>query len=232
MDIIRQAHELLKNQPFDYAICGGCAIDLFLGEVTRPHGDLDILVYWPQRDTVIRCMNALGYAVYEMLGNGKAHHITDIADQRRWKRNIICVRGDCGLVSLAPTDEPDVVGIAFRHGTPSLQLLEFLFNDRTDTEFLYARDHRVRRNLTDALLFRDGIPYLAPELCLLYKSTDTERESNQHDLRTAFPRLHPSQQAWLRHALRTVYPRAIPGCNSATKKEDLTLQTFLFSMWG
>lgn len=45
MDIIHQAHDLLKTQPFDYAICGGFAIDLFLGETTRPHGDLDMLVY-------------------------------------------------------------------------------------------------------------------------------------------------------------------------------------------
>lgn len=60
MDIIHQAHDLLKTQSFDYAICGGFAIDLFLGETTRPHGDLDLLVYWPQRDTVIQCMNALG----------------------------------------------------------------------------------------------------------------------------------------------------------------------------
>ncbi len=210
MDIIHQAHDLLKAHPFDYAICGGYAIDLFLGETSRPHGDLDMLVYWPQRDTVIQCMNDLGYAVYEMLGDGKAHHITDIADQRKWKRNIICVKGDCDLVSLTPTEEPDVVRIAFRHGTPSLQMLEFLFNDKTDTEFLYARDHRVRRNLADALLSRDGIPYLAPELCLLYKSTDTARESNQHDFRTAFPRMHPEQQAWLQNALRTLYPQGYP----------------------
>lgn len=37
--LIRQANELLRNHGFEYAFCGGWAIDLFIGKETRNHGE-------------------------------------------------------------------------------------------------------------------------------------------------------------------------------------------------
>ena len=90
-DLIRQANKLLQNHGFEYAFCGGWAIDLFIGTETRKHGDIDILAYWQERDTLIEYMQSLGFSVYEMLGGGKAHHITDINYQIKSKRNIFAV---------------------------------------------------------------------------------------------------------------------------------------------
>lgn len=69
-------------------------------EAARKHGDIDILAYWPERDRIILYMQSLGFGVYEMLGEGKAHFISDVRIQMRLKRNIFCVKGDCELVEL------------------------------------------------------------------------------------------------------------------------------------
>ncbi len=127
--LIPESNHLLSKGNFEYAICGGFAIDLFLGYESRKHGDIDILAYWKDRDKIIDYMKALGFEVYEMLGEGKAHHITDVKFQMRLKRNIFCCKKDCELVNLAESDEPDIYYINFRHiGQTKLNFIEFLFN--------------------------------------------------------------------------------------------------------
>lgn len=206
-NLIRQANKLLKNCGFEYAFCGGWAIDLFIGAETRKHSDIDILAYWPERDTIIQHMQSLGFQVYEMIGGGKAHHITDIHNQTKSKRNIFCCTKDCELVCLSSTDEADIYFINFKHiGQTKLNFVEFLFNDKDDTDLLYARNSAVKQALSDAVLYNGSLPYLSPEMCLLYKSTDTEREGYQSDYDNAMANMNQRQRRWLDDALTIMYP--------------------------
>ena len=55
----------------------------------------------------------------------------------------------------------------------------------------------------------DGIPYLAPELVLLFKSKNTgqhERPKDQQDFERTLPHLQPVRRAWLRWALLATQP--------------------------
>ena len=204
--LIISINELLKNKNFDYAFCGGYAIDLFLGQLTRRHGDVDVFAYWEDRDAVIKYMWSHGFEVYEMIGGGQAHKITDVNNQMKLKRNIIAV-DNCEFVSLNHTDNINIFDVDFlpvQQSKPNF--IEFLFNDKTDTDFLYARDHRVKLNLEKAVLYRNDIPYLAPEICLLYKSTDTERKGYQQDYDNAVKCMSAEQIMWLNEALKFVYP--------------------------
>lgn len=205
--LIGEADELLRDQNFEYAVCGGFAIDLFLGYESRKHGDIDILAYWKDRNAIIEYMRSKGYEVFKMLGGGKCHCITDINNQMYQKRNIFCLKDNCELVQLWETSEEDILFIDFKHiGQTKLNFMEFLFNDKTDTDFLYARNHDVKRSLDKTVLFADGIPYLAPEICLLYKSTDISREGYQHDYEKAFGKMSEDQRDWLNRALNTMFP--------------------------
>lgn len=206
--LIRQANELLKNQGFEYAFCGGWAIDLFLGKETRTHGDIDILAYWPERDKIIEWAWSQEFLVYEMLGGGKVHRITDVRDQVVCKRNIFCCTPDCELVSLTATEEENIYFLDFQHtGLKKLNFLEFLFNGKKDGDLLYARNEAIKQALEEAVLYRDGIPYLSPEMCLLYKSTDTEREGYQDDYDRAMAVMDRRQKRWLNDALTVMYPQ-------------------------
>ena len=51
----------------------------------------------------------------------------------------------------------------------------------------------------------DGVPYLAPEVVLLFKAK-AAREKDELDLGRALPLLEPARRAWLADALRLVHP--------------------------
>jgi hypothetical protein len=205
--LIDEAVQLLKGQNFEFAICGGFAIDLFLGYESRKHGDIDVMAYWNDRNSIILYMQSKGYHVYEMLGGGLAHHITDINNQLYKKRNIFCSTNDCELVELTPTDETDIYKIDFFHiGQTNLNFIEFLFNNKDEKSFLYARNHNIKRELNKAILHHNETSYLAPELLLLYKSTDAEREGYQQDFELAFSKMNDYQKEWLNNSLRIMYP--------------------------
>lgn len=204
--LILDVNHMLKNKNFEYAFCGGYAIDLFLGQITRKHGDIDVLAYWKDRDAIIEYMWTLGFEVYEMIGGGQAHRITNVNNQMKLKRNIVAVN-NCGFVRFEPFESADVGNIDFlsvEQTEPNF--IEFLFNDKTETDFLYARDRHVKRSLDKTILFNNEIPYLAPEICLLYKSTDTDRAGYQHDYDFAIKAMNCDQKDWLNNSLKHMFP--------------------------
>lgn len=206
-NILYNAVQLLEGQDFEYAICGGLAIDLFLGYESRKHGDIDILAYWKDRNTIIQYMNEKGYYVYEMLGGGMVHHITDINYQLYEKRNIFCSTDDCELFHLTSTEDKDIYYMEFLHIRQTrLNYIEFLFNHKEEEYFLYARNKEIKRELEKAILQVNGIPYLAPELLLLYKSTDTERDGYQQDYELTYAKMNQEQREWLKNSLKHMYP--------------------------
>jgi len=205
--LLLECNDLLKVGGFDYAFCGGYAIELFLNKPVRKHGDIDISVYWDERDKIILFMQSLGWCVYELCGGGMAHYITDVANQIKAKRNIFCMTDDCKTVSLKPTDEQDMFIVDFDpKGQDKLTFIEFLFNNKNNDRFLYARNHDISLPLSQAVLTRNGIKYLAPEMVLLYKSTDTEREGYQLDYDSAIQAMSSEQKDWLKNALKTMNP--------------------------
>lgn len=205
--LIEEVNALLQGQDFSYAICGGFALDLFLGYESRTHGDIDILAFWEDRETIITFMQSKGYCVFEMLGGGKVHRITEIRMQEKLRKNIFCCTEDCELVRLYETEEKDVYWFDFQHtGLSKLNYIEFLFNEKTENEFVYVRDNRIKRKLESAILQKDGIPYLSPELCLVFKSTDIEREGYQQDFELTVERLNGEQRIWFEKAMEMLYP--------------------------
>jgi len=51
----------------------------------------------------------------------------------------------------------------------------------------------------------DEIPYLRPEVCLLFKAKAV-RDKDRADFEAALPRMSAAQRNWLHTALRTVHP--------------------------
>jgi hypothetical protein len=48
-----RAYTFLTGEGFDWYVCGGWAIDVFLGKQTRIHKDLDIAVFWEDRNSIV-----------------------------------------------------------------------------------------------------------------------------------------------------------------------------------
>jgi hypothetical protein len=88
--------------------------------------------------------------------------------------------------------------------------IDFLITDMNQV-WIYRREPSVVRSLEKmGLSTEGGIPYLAPELVLLFKSKNTsnrERPNDDADFERALPHLDAERRAWLRWALTATAPQ-------------------------
>ncbi len=74
---------------------------------------------------------------------------------------------------------------------------EILLNEKEGMEWIYRRDKRVKKRIEEIICKNKiGIPYLSPEIVLLYK-TKNMKEKNLIDFKNILPRLSNFQKEWL-----------------------------------
>ena len=187
------AHEL-KDAALLWYISGGWALDLFLGRVSRVHHDVDVIVARSAQMDLQRHMTRRGWTL-----------LTPFESRREpWpphmhlelpRHQVHALRGD--------------------------DFIDFLLTDMNHV-WVYRREPSVVRSLEKmGLSTEGGIPYLAPELVLLFKSKNTsnrERLNDEADFERALPRLDSERRAWLRWALIATDPQHpwIPKLSSFT----------------
>jgi GNAT superfamily N-acetyltransferase len=162
-------------------VAGGWALDLFHGRQTREHGDTDILI---RREDQERLFDAFpGWEIYRTHAPGLGH----------WN----------GVPFLDTTSN-----VWLRRTEDSPWGLEVMFMDARDGEWVYRRNPAIRGRLDEmGLVTADGIPYLRPEIQLLYKvGSSVRREKDTEDMLRILPILPADAKAWLAGALRTQFP--------------------------
>jgi aminoglycoside-2''-adenylyltransferase len=173
---LRRVADVMRTHRGPWGFAGGWAIDLFVGAATRPHADIDVALL---RDDQEELRRTLADARIDKVVRGA--RLPWLADER--------------LES--PVHE--------LHATwPDGAHLELVLNDRdvkTD-EWVYRRDARVRLPLSRTFHSAGDIPYLAPEIVLLFKSR-TPAPKDDVDLQVALPHLDDAQAMWLRNAIVT-----------------------------
>ena len=179
----RRVARLLDGFSCPWALCGGWAIDCFLGRVTRPHKDVDVAILRSDQLEIQAYLRARGWT----LEKAHAGRLTP------WKDGELIQLPVHGVWCRRPDHDPD--------------FLELLLNEATATEFCFRRDPSVTLPLERAFLRSSGgLPILAPEIALLYKVAHPELAENRADFESAMPHLSPKSRAWLTAALARVYP--------------------------
>jgi hypothetical protein len=117
------------------------ALDLFLGRVTRPHHDVDIALF---REDQAQLRSYLSVWKWQKLNHGQF---------LSWQPNEFVV--------------PPIHELS---ATCQGERLEFLLNERLGDRWLYRRNLKIGRDLNHFRFAYDGIPYLPPEIVLLYKT--------------------------------------------------------------
>lgn len=176
-----EAAELLSGCRAPWWIAGGYAIDAFVGVTERrPHDDLDVGLLARDQEVVRRALDGWDAWCADPPGT-----------LRPW---------------LAGERLPEPVHDVWlrRHARDSWRLA-LLLNPAAGDEWLYRRDPRVRRPLAGLIWRAEGIPYLAPEVQLLFKAK-TMRDKDELDFGDAEPLLAGDQRAWLRRALHVAHP--------------------------
>src|SRR5581483_22863 len=84
--------------------------------------------------------------------------------------------------------------------------IQLMIADTEDDRWLCRRDARIHRPITTiGHQTSDGIPYLAPEIQLLYKAK-APRPKDEEDFTKALPLLNQSSRNWLAQALVLIHP--------------------------
>lgn len=163
-----------------WAVAGGWAIDLFLGECTRGHEDLEIVVLREDHAELHRHFAPLGA---QLIHSGDPPRFTALLPGPI----------DQGVIQLRL--DP-VAGRDF----------DLLLTPSEAGQWICRRDEHIRLPLERARGHaKHGVPYLAPEIVLLFKAKYV-REKDEADFRNCLLRLSPPQKEWLREALGRVHP--------------------------
>jgi hypothetical protein len=162
-----------------WAVAGGWAIDLWLGEQTRDHHDVEVVVRRRDQHVVHRALSA-NWELFALDPPG--------GGWRPW--------------SGAPIDAP-----AFQLQARSSSGEFDVFTEAVDdTKWHFRRDNRISLG-SDEVIVRSasGIPIVRPEIQLLYMAKSTEPK-NRDDFEMARPHLPPEAAAWLQDALQITLP--------------------------
>ncbi|MET8881323.1 nucleotidyltransferase domain-containing protein [Streptomyces rubiginosohelvolus] len=162
-----------------WCVAAGWALDLFRGQQTRAHGDIEIAVPAERFPEVRRRFP--GY-VFDAAGSG-----------RIWE-----------------DAEPDVLAAVhqtwLRDPATGDYLLDVFREPHDGDTWICRRDGSIRRPYDEIVHHtRDGIPYLAPELVLLFKAKHA-RPKDQADFEATVPYLSPEQRTSLARLLDRVHP--------------------------
>lgn len=211
--LLAQATDFLRPAPFTWAVCGGYALDLFHGQPLRSHGDIDICVLETDRAAILSFMLQKGWCVYEFRGQGKVRPL-DASSVSEKGRNLMCFTPDCQLVRFYPCEEEGMLYHEFLHdATAPFNYIEFLFNQASGTNFVFNAGKAIEHELSRAILKRNGIPYLAPELVLLHKASNPDTEKHLFDFQHTYPHMSAEQQDWFAQSLARMHPDGHPWQN-------------------
>ena len=176
----RQVAKHLAGITAPWCVAAGWALELFRGTQTRDHGDIEIAI--PAASFPEVRARFPGYA-FDAVGDG-----------RIWE--------NATPEALAATHQTWL-----REPATGNYLLDVFREPHDGQTWICRRDETIRLPY-DQIIHRtpDGIPYLAPELVLLFKAKHT-RLKDQADFEVTIPHLTPAQ----RSALADLLARAHPG---------------------
>jgi hypothetical protein len=180
--------EALGNLRAPFYFAGGWAIDLHLGRVTREHHDIDVVVM--RRDHLL---------VHKALKQFSLKKIIPHPDGMPNRGTIVEWRPGDKLE--LPVHQIN----AYRAGE-SEPAFQVMLAESRDNDWIFRRNPDVSMPLS-RMGFHPlwGLPYLAPEIVLLFKAKHLEPR-DRVDFDNAIPALSAEARQWLRDAIEKTQP--------------------------
>ena len=184
--------ELMSAFRAPWALCGGWAIEAWLGRHTREHVDVDIAVFIQDQQALLD----------HLAGWQLVAHDAEVDDgtAQAWHGRPLNVPGH--LHGRLNTGEglPDRVDAATDQGFS----LDIQLNDRSGDEWILSRQPRISLPLRDGVQQSPwGLPTVVPEVLLFFKACELRRR-DKLDFLALLPHLTQEQRDWLRSAISLV----------------------------
>ena len=196
----------MADYPHAWALCGGWAVDAWLGEVTRDHQDIDIVVF---DDDQLAAYEHLRARSWHLIAHDEAvgGAVRDLWDGRPLvlPAHVHCARDLDALRTWVPSGKP----------RPGDLYLEVMVNERSGDDWVLNAEPLLAVPIRDSLrLSRWVSPAVVPEVLLFYKATAyfddgtkaSRNPKDDADFRALAARLGPAERAWLHGAIKAVRP--------------------------
>jgi len=175
---VPQVAGLMRGFPHPWYIAGGWAIDLYLGRVTRVHDDIDVAIL--RKDQFELRRHLIDWVFVKVVDG----HRLPWTDGERLDLPVHEVHATSG----------------------NRARIEFLLNESSGGTWQFRRNLAVTRPLNHiGAQTSTGVPFLAPEIVLLFKAKSPEAK-DAHDFDFVLPRLEDEPRRWLKDALETCHP--------------------------
>lgn len=174
-----------------WALCGGWAVESWLGRETRDHADVDIMVFAADHAALFEHLSG-----WQLIAHGP-----DATDESTepWNGQAVDLPGH--IHGRLDTGEPiphslaDPAGLGFD--------LDIQLSDRTGSDWVLSGEPRLTVPIGEAIQESPlGIPTVVLEVLLFYKSGLWPKD--RQDFRTARPHLTGRQRQWLRNTIAVV----------------------------
>jgi hypothetical protein len=176
-----EAARLLSGTTAAWCVAGGWALDLWIGEQTRQHEDLEIAV---PRDQVSLILSKLADFHFFTVKNSVLSAI-------------------CGEFTIPN----DVHQIRVREPAVGTWCMDIFVEPGDSKTWVYRRDTAIRCERAKLVgISCSGVPFLNPEAVLLYKSK-APTQKDEADFARFSPRMDPIARDWLRDMLLRVDPQ-------------------------
>lgn len=156
-------------------VAGGWAVDLYLGKVTRPHGDIELAILREDQSALHHYLK--GWVLRKVVRG----------ELSPWHRDEFLK---------PPTHEVH----CFKEGSDPRQI-EVLLNEADGNDWIYRRNGEVTRPLAECqLVSKGGVKFLCPEIVLLYKSKSPSAKDEQ-DFAGVIKHLDAERRRWLKDSI-------------------------------
>lgn len=179
------------NKP--WYVAGGWSIDLYLQQRRREHKDVDIAVF--RQDQLVIQMYLLdrGWKLWKYMGDTEAIE--------PWLPGEKLELPDRGIFA-EPVNE--------------IGSIDILLSEKKGKQWWYHRDARITHSIKTVGMNLDlGIPFLSPEIVLLFKARHLyvdepnyilHRQADENDFQAVRRLLNVKRRTWLEKAIGLLYP--------------------------
>jgi GrpB-like predicted nucleotidyltransferase (UPF0157 family) len=187
---VLEVAKLFASYRAEWMVSSGWCLDVWLGESSRTHHDIDVVIWRDEQSELKRLL----------LENG-------------WNAQVVT---DDGYKSWFEMDTPLELPITQVHARKrsgdahdlrSTQFLDFLISERNATDWWWRDNNGITMPLEQVHRSSSlpglnlSIPILAPEIALFFKARAVMREKDELDFGHALPKLEAAQRDWLKRSL-------------------------------
>jgi hypothetical protein len=177
-----------------WSLCGGWAIDAWIGHQTRNHGDIDISIFADHQQALRTYLDGWQLVAHD------ANVAGDTGEA--WNGRRLDPPAHIHAHPPGPDEMPERLNAASQQGF----IFEFQIDDGVDGGWVLNRDPRVTLPVKDAVRVSPwGVPAAVPEVLLFFKAGETRRRDHEDFLRI-LRHLSRQQSAWLADAIAAVHP--------------------------